>query len=48
MDRHGPAYKGQAGYNPVLLAIYDPWVLGFMARAVWHTPIPVVITFSFD
>ena len=48
MDRHGPAYKGQAGYNPVLLAIYDPWVLGFMARAVWHTPIPVGIIFSFD
>ena len=41
MDRHDPAYKGQAGYNPVMLAIYDPWVLGFMTRAVWHTRIAV-------
>ncbi len=40
MERNDPAYKGQAGYNPVLLAIYDPWVLGFMSRAVWHVPIP--------
>ena len=35
MDRDDPSYKGQAGYNPFLLAIYDPFVLGFMARAVW-------------
>jgi SAM-dependent methyltransferase len=40
MDRSDPAYKGQAGYNPMMLAIYDPWVLGFMSRAVWHVPIP--------
>jgi len=32
IDRDDPAYKGQAGYNPVLLAINDPFVLGFMAR----------------
>jgi SAM-dependent methyltransferase len=43
MERSDPAYKGQAGYNPVMLAIYDPWVLGFMARAVWHTPIPMAV-----
>lgn len=43
MDRDDPAYKGQAGYHPVMLAIYDPWVLGFMARAVWHVPVPEVI-----
>ena len=41
MDKNDPAYKGQAGYNPVMLAIYDPWVLGFMTRAVWHTRIEV-------
>ena len=41
MDKNDPAYKGQAGYNPVMLAIYDPWVLGFMTRAVWHTRIAV-------
>ena len=43
MERHDPAYKGQAGYNPILLAIYDPWVLGFMSRAVWHVPISPVV-----
>ena len=40
MDKSDPSYKGQRGYTPLLLAIYDPWVLGFMARAVWRTPIP--------
>jgi SAM-dependent methyltransferase len=43
MDRNDAAYKGQAGYNPFLLAIYDPWVLGFMARVVWRCPIPPVV-----
>jgi hypothetical protein len=28
---------------PFILAIYDLWVLGFMARAVWHSPTPAVI-----
>ena len=40
MERTDPAYKGQAGYNPAMLAIYDPWVLGFMSRVVLHVPIP--------
>jgi SAM-dependent methyltransferase len=40
MDRHDPSYKGQRGYNRFLLAIYDPWVLGFMTRAVWKVPVP--------
>ena len=43
MDRDDPSYKGQAGYTPFLLAIYDPFVLGFMARAVWRRPIPPVV-----
>jgi ubiquinone/menaquinone biosynthesis C-methylase UbiE len=43
MDRDDPAYKGQAGYTPFLLAIYDPFVLGFMARAVWRCPAPPVV-----
>lgn len=43
MDKNDPSYKGQRGYNPFLLAIYDPFVLGFMARAVWRTPIPPVV-----
>ena len=38
MDRDDPAYKGQAGYNSFMLAIYDPFVLGFMTRAVWRSP----------
>jgi SAM-dependent methyltransferase len=40
MERDDPAYKGQSGYNPVMLAIYDLWVLGFMSRAVLHVPVP--------
>jgi len=40
MDRDDLAYKGQAAYNPFLLAIYDPFVLGFMAPVVWRCPIP--------
>jgi ubiquinone/menaquinone biosynthesis C-methylase UbiE len=40
MDRDDPSYKGQAGYTPFLLAIYDPFVIGFMTRAVWRCPIP--------
>jgi SAM-dependent methyltransferase len=43
MDRDDPSYKGQRGYNRFLLAIYDPWVLGFMTRAVWKVPIPPVV-----
>jgi SAM-dependent methyltransferase len=43
VDRSDPAYKGQAGYNPVMLAIYDPWVLGFTTRALWHVPVPMGI-----
>ena len=40
MERSDPSYKGQAAYNPLLLAIYDVWVGKFMARVVWKTPIP--------
>ena len=43
MDRSDPSYMGQAGYNRFLLAIYDPWVIGFMARAVWRCPVPPVV-----
>jgi len=39
MERSDPSYKGQAGYNPFLLAIHDVWVLKFMAPVVWKTPI---------
>jgi ubiquinone/menaquinone biosynthesis C-methylase UbiE len=43
MERSDPSYKGQAGYNPVLLAIYDAWVLRFMAPTVWRMPVPPVV-----
>jgi SAM-dependent methyltransferase len=43
MDPDDPAYRGQADYTPWLLAIYDPWVLGFMARLVWRCPTPPVV-----
>ncbi len=43
MDPDDPAYPGQAEYTPLLLAIYDSFVLGFMARAVWRCPTPPVV-----
>lgn len=43
MNSDDPAYRGQAGYTPCLLAIYDLFVLGFMARAVWRCPTPPVV-----
>lgn len=43
MDPDDPAFRGQAGYTKPLLAIYDVWVIGFMARAVWQCPIPPVV-----
>jgi SAM-dependent methyltransferase len=43
MDRDDPTYKGQRGYNGFMLAIYDPWVIGFMTRAVWKVPVPPVV-----
>jgi SAM-dependent methyltransferase len=39
MDKADPAYKGQAGYNTAMLAIYDVWVLKFMTKAVWKVPV---------
>ena len=38
MDRDDPGYPGQAAYNRFMLAIYDPWVIGFMAPVVWRSP----------
>ena len=43
MERDDPAYKGQSGYNPVMLAIYDPWVLGVATRAIWHVPVLLLV-----
>jgi SAM-dependent methyltransferase len=38
MERDDPAYKGQRDYNALLLAAYDPLVLGPIARFVWRCP----------
>jgi SAM-dependent methyltransferase len=39
MDRNDPAYRGQADYSRVLLRLYDPLVLGPIARYVWRWPV---------
>lgn len=38
MDRDDPAYRGQADYSRPLLRLYDPLVLGPIARYVWRCP----------
>jgi SAM-dependent methyltransferase len=38
MDRNDPAWKGQSEYTPLLLRLYDPLVLGPIARFVWRIP----------
>jgi ubiquinone/menaquinone biosynthesis C-methylase UbiE len=38
MDRDDPAYKGQADYSRPVLRLYDPLVLGPIARYVWRCP----------
>lgn len=43
MDPSDPAYKGQKDYGPAVLAVYDWWVLGVMARMVWRSPTPQII-----
>ena len=43
MDKSDPSYKGQRGYTRFLLAIYDPWVLGFTTRAIWRTEVPPAV-----
>ena len=38
MDRNDPAWKGQSEYTPLLLRLYNPLVLGPIARFVWRVP----------
>lgn len=38
MDPSDPAYLGQKAYGPLLLSVYDWWVLGIMAQVVWRSP----------
>jgi SAM-dependent methyltransferase len=38
MDRDDPAYRGQSDYTRTLLTLYDPVVLGPVARFVWRCP----------
>lgn len=39
MDPEAPGYAGFKDYSPRFLRVYDWWVLGVMARAVWRTPV---------
>lgn len=45
MDKNDPAYKGQQSYGRPLLAVYDWWVLGFMARFVLRSPVPQMVDY---
>jgi SAM-dependent methyltransferase len=38
MDRADPAYKGQAAFTRLVLDLYDPFVLGPIARYGWRCP----------
>jgi SAM-dependent methyltransferase len=38
MDRDDPAYKGQAAFSRLVLGLYDPFVLGPIARFGWRCP----------
>jgi SAM-dependent methyltransferase len=38
MDRDDPAYPGQRDYGRLLLALYDPIVIGVVAKVVWRFP----------
>ena len=39
MDRNDPAYRGQSDYSRGLLRLYDPLVIGPIARYVWRYPV---------
>jgi SAM-dependent methyltransferase len=43
VDPSDPAYDGQKGYGPALLAVYDWWVLGFMTRMVLRSPTSLMV-----
>lgn len=43
MDRDDPAYRGQRDYSPLMLRLYDPIVIGHVARIVWRVPTPLLI-----
>ena len=39
MDASDPASKGQRDFTPLTLRFYDPFVLSFSARWIWHCPV---------
>jgi SAM-dependent methyltransferase len=43
VDRNDPAYRGQRDYSGPLLKLYDPLVLGPIARFVWRCPATVLL-----
>ena len=38
MDRDDPAWRGQSEYTPLLLRLYDPLIVGPIARFIWRCP----------
>jgi SAM-dependent methyltransferase len=38
MDRSDPAYRGQADYSRLMLNLYDPIVIRYVAWIVWRVP----------
>lgn len=43
MDRNDPAYRGQADYSRLLLAVYDRVVIGFLGWFIWRTPMEPIM-----
>lgn len=43
MDRDDPAFRGQSDYSEALLRLYDPLVLGPIARYVWRCPAELAV-----
>ena len=43
MERDDPAYRGQSDYTRLLLDLYDPLVLGPIARFTWRWPTTVLV-----
>jgi SAM-dependent methyltransferase len=43
MDRDDVAFRGQSDYTPLLLNLYDPLVLGPVARFIWRCPTTALV-----
>ena len=43
MDRDDPAWRGQSEYTPLLLRLYDPLIVGPIARFIWRCRSDVLV-----